>query len=196
MLAKKLIDSVRGDWFAGALLAGADHSNPHDITDRAKLLLTTNLPGMRSPTTLSTSPSHATPSTTTACLSSASSSTAQEPDDYWTGDTTTPNGDRPTLREQNHNKTAIRDPSAGEACRGQNHNKTAIGGKLIGSQSRSEGVASAKEASCSHLQCYFEQATFFQRVRIMPVMSPVFSSFLLCTLLLFLHIIITMSALG
>jgi len=95
MLAKKPLDSVRGDWFAGALLAGADHSNPHDIPDRAKLLLTTNLPGMRSPTTLRTSPSHATPSTTTACLSSASSSTAQEPDDYWTGDTTTPNGDRP-----------------------------------------------------------------------------------------------------
>ena len=104
--------------------------------------------------------------------------------------------DGAALREQNHNKTAIRDPRAGEAGRGQNHNKTAIGGSLIGSQSPSEGVASAEEASCSHLQCYFEQATFFQTVRIMPVMSPVFSSFLLCTLLLILHIIITMSALG
>jgi len=57
-------------------------------------------------------------------------------------------------------------------------------------------VASAEEASCSHLQCSIEQATFFQTVRIMPVMSPAFSSFLLCTFLLIPHINFIVSATG
>jgi len=61
MLADKILDTVRGEWFAASLLSGASHSDPHALAAQAKLLLATGPPGIRSPASLSALPAPAPP---------------------------------------------------------------------------------------------------------------------------------------
>jgi len=56
MLADKIMETVRGEWFAASLISAAKHSDPHDLAARAKLLLATGPPGTCSSASLSPSP--------------------------------------------------------------------------------------------------------------------------------------------
>jgi len=47
MLADKILNTLRGERFAAALLSGAFHAIPRDLSAQAKLLLTTSPPGIR-----------------------------------------------------------------------------------------------------------------------------------------------------
>jgi len=53
MLADKILNTVRGEWLAASLLAGAAYNNPPELAAQAKLLLATDPPGIRTPAALS-----------------------------------------------------------------------------------------------------------------------------------------------
>jgi len=95
MLADKILDTIRDEWFAAPLLSGASHSNPHELSDNAKLLLATGPPGIRSPASLSAPPAPDAPAATAFLTSPPPAPPAPSLSDTWTVDTTIPDDSAP-----------------------------------------------------------------------------------------------------
>ena len=95
LLADKMLDTVRGEWFAAPLISGASHSNLHKLSVRAKLLLATGPPSIRSPASLSAPPAPNAPAATTFLTTTPTAPPAPSPSDAWTVDTTIPDDSAP-----------------------------------------------------------------------------------------------------
>jgi len=95
MLADKILDTVRGEWFAAPLISGASHFNPHELAAHAKLLLATGPPGIRSPASLSAAPTPDATAATAILTTTSTAPPAPSRSKTWTVDTTIPDDSAP-----------------------------------------------------------------------------------------------------
>jgi len=95
MPADKILDTVRGEWFAAPRISGASHSNPHELAAHAQLVLATGTPGIHSPASLSAPPSPDAAVVTAFLTPTPTAPPAASPFDTSTGDTTSPDDSAP-----------------------------------------------------------------------------------------------------